>query len=1439
MTRTSSPHPQLSARSRTANVTLGLLLLTTLMLALGAPRALALSQRGHIHAFAFGEPGSASGQLAGPSSLAVDETTGELYISDAANNRVEQYAPQRDAGGTIDAYTFKRAWGWGVKDGEKRYETCETACKEGLSGAKFFKSPGQIAVDNSTDPADPARGNVYVIANHIGETGKGYGGRVYEFGPEGEPVSTTEQHGPEGADAGQPLPEGQPPMALGTVEEEVKPGKWKRNEEAVEEEIAEELEVIVGVAVDAHGLVWLSGEDDELRALTPQGALTGNEPELDATELGLLSAPGRAGLAVQSITLPDGAVQDHLYVRYEAGGKETEGSEPKHGYCSEHECHVAEIDGLYVPEDPGEHVPEAEEGQVLSVALAGQPAAGLAVDPANGDAYIDDATTITALDSENNTIQRFGAPEGSFPGLAGASALAVNHAAGSEVGDIYALAPAAGRVDVFIPSPPGPPAVNATSISQVSAESAQLHAQIDPGGAATTYTLQYSTAACSQTPSECAAHFSCTAGPAVCGELPAPPADAGEAFGDQPVTVTLAGLAPSSTYHYRFLATNPHGQAASEHDGVFSTPPAECECRADGRLYELVSPPQKDGAKIEALSREGATIQAAANGAAITYAATSTVGQAEGNRSFEPTQLLSTRSTDGWATQDIVTPNEHGIGISAGGGGEYRFFSQDLALSILQPFATLSPMAEPPLAPPVSESERQLASEGKDYQENTVYLRDDQPLEPHPGGESQLYAQAATNATAMHNPGYLALVNAANTAPGAHYGPSGVSFIDATPDLTHAIIHSTVTGQSGCETAQLGCTPGLYETSEGRLQLINRLGGADGPIVTTGGIGANDENVRNAISGDGSRVFWGSGSHLYMRDITKTPEPETLQIDTGPEPGEEGGVEFQIASADGTRVFFTDTRPLTPQSGKDGTPDLYVCEISEDPQTHRLACKITDLTTPRQTSEGEEAAAVQGTGEKRGGVLGASQDGTSVYFVADGVLATNTNSNGETAAPGHCGQRGYPNATCNLYLEHHGTAGWPAHPTFIGRLSEEDEPDWQGLSSASAFTSRVSANGRYLAFMSERELTGYDNTDSSPEAHGAHDEEVYLYDAASGALRCVSCDPTGARPKGVYEPAREENSPEGIGLLVDRAQTWAGKWLAGNIPGFTRLAQHLFEPWALYQSRYLSNTGRLLFQTPEALVPEDVNAKQDVYEYEPAGVPAGAHSCQSTTVTYDAALEGCVGLISSGTSEHESALLDASESGGEGPGQAEEGAGDVFFITTAPLTARDTDSEFDVYDAHECTAVSPCVIPPEEKPPVACGSTDECRPLPAPPAGLASPASASPGAPGNLTPRSGVSPSKTTVKPNAKPLTSAQKLTKALESCRSRYAHSARRRRSCEAAARARYATPAAKLKRALAACRRRHASARPGCERAARRRYAHQARARRTGRAAQHRGTR
>jgi hypothetical protein len=126
-----------------------------------------------------------------------------------------------------------------------------------------------------------------------------------------------------------------------------------------------------------------------------------------------------------------------------------------------------------------------------------------------------------------------------------------------------------------------------------------------------------------------------------------------------------------------------------------------------------------------------------------------------------------------------------------------------------------------------------------------------------------------------------------------------------------------------------------------------------------------------------------------------------------------------------------------------------------------------------------------------------------------------------------------------------------------------------------------------------------------------------------------------------------------------------------------------------------------------------------VYQYE----PPGQGSCTTSRATFSGRSEGCVNLISSGTSNEESVFLEASESGGE-----------VFFLTTAKLATQDYDTSFDIYDARECTAQSPCAAPSVEAPP-ACTTPEACRaPLEPQPAIFGAPPSQTFSGAGNIVP---------------------------------------------------------------------------------------------------------
>ncbi len=975
------------------------------------------------------------------------------------------------------------------------------------------------------------------------------------------------------------------------------------------------------------------------------------------------------------------------------------------------------------------------EGEALDTTLAAvdpSQTTGIAAEPSTGDVYLDNVSRVAVFDAAGSLVQTLTLP-GQSPSGAG---VAVN----GRAGDVYVVDAAADTVDVFEAQQAGAPTVDRVSVGHVGVSSAELTALINPTGGDTEYVFQYGTVNCAESPSSCTS-------------VPAAPVDIGSGFSDVEVHADLVGLSASTTYYYRVLASSSLGVAeGAQTFGSVTTLPSAAGM-LDGRAWEMVSPAEKDGSGIEPLREEGGVIQASEDGNAITYVANGPiVAEPEGSRAPYPTQAIATRSASGWSSQELVTPRNKGEGFLPEEAPEYRFFTGDLKESLVQPdnAARNEPFEAPPLAAEATEK--------------TMYVRS--------------------------LAGYLPLVTPGDDTAGSRFGGE-LEFLDATPGLTHVVFASEVP-------LVAGASAGLYEWQAGKpLQPVSVL--PDGVAAVEPVLGGEDHNVRGALAADGSRVFWSGDSevafgettetvrHLYMTD---TRTAHTIQLDAAAglvgEPGEEESeLGFQGANSEGTRVFFTDTARLTEESklaplpGLPGNPpDLYECEITEAHGTP--ACNLRDLTVDENPGENADVLNV---------APAISENGSYVYFAANGVLAPG-------ATPGHCvnsdEETPVAGATCNLYVLHEGVT------SFIASLSSEDSGDWGSMEGNGArgasveprpdladVTAGDSPDGQYFAFMSDQPLTGYDNQDTNPAANGARDEEVYLYNAASKLTLCASCNPAGVPPHGVFDTG---NAGEGRGLLVDRRRDWAAgeethapadHWLAGSLPGWTPLGDNTKAAEALRPPRYLSDTGRLFFDSADALTPveggartreESINGEaaqvgvESVYEYEPTGVGSCANPA------------GCVGLLSSGTSKQESAFVDASDSGD-----------DAFFITAQPLVAKDHDTNFDLYDARTCTVLSPC-INGEEATRTSCESSEACRPgEPAPPAGGGPSGTSTYTGPGN-TPSSGTLANKGSSPPStAKPLTRAQKLTRALKGCRSRWKHSKKRRAACERQARKTY----------------------------------------------------
>jgi len=160
--------------------------------------------------------------------------------------------------------------------------------------------------------------------------------------------------------------------------------------------------------------------------------------------------------------------------------------------------------------------------------------------------------------------------------------------------------------------------------------------------------------------------------------------------------------------------------------------------------------------------------------------------------------------------------------------------------------------------------------------------------------------------------------------------------------------------------------------------------------------------------------------------------------------------------------------------------------------------------------------------------------------------------------------------------------------------------------------------------------------------------------------------------------------------------------------GLNGVSQSIEVDGTVTATRGVSDDGtRVFFDTPSALVPQDVNGRRDVYEWE----------------------NGHVYLLSSGMSPEDSFFLDNSESGN-----------DVFFATLDGLVTEDTDGAFDIYDARVdggfpastvstgCSGEACQGQPGAPGLPVLVSSvTDASGNLAAPPAPLSTPPSGSPG----------------------------------------------------------------------------------------------------------------
>lgn len=1220
--------------------------LTGGLLLLAAP---ALANYTHVFASSIGEAGSGDGQMEllgeefgsrGGSGVAVNAGTHDVYVADTGNHRVDEFS----ASGA-----FVRTWGWGVADGTaEALQTCTSGCHAGLAGggAGQLNEPSFIAVDNSGGPSE---GDVYVADRE----GSGRRTFVTKFTASGAYVASNDGGGavlplagPFGTRIGgiavdrsgnlwvYALDKGglnDPTEGFGDVFEFGQDGSFVTDWTTYHFIRGE------GMAINSAGDLFLRS----LAEYTSAGDLVGYVIDEEG--------PQPVGVAVN-------AGNDELYVdngaqivRYPAS------CDPVNAFCASAEefgsGNLSFPEGLAVDaSDDTVYVADIGNGRIAAFGRTpdvstGQPATRTSttvllngtVDPENtpiGDCHFDYVVNAEYAQDEPDPYAAGGTVPCDITPTGSGAADVHAEVTGLTPGAIYhfrlqatnAHGTTFGGDETLAGTAP---MIRATSAIDVSSASAQLRAEINPAGGITTFRFEYGPTTSYGT------------------SIPVPDGNIGSGTADVTVLRRVQGLSADTTYHYRIVARNPLGtifgpdrvfvtQLVGGGGGVDTCPNAAVRALQrsvelpDCRAYEQVSPPDRNGAPILGRSDVGAVWQASADGSSITYTSSDVFANAQAGASIL-FPYLSSRSSNGWSTRSLLPPQSTGEILPF---VEMNAFSTDLSKGVL------------------------LNGGG-----STSHGQDEpQLVTGEPAGNVNLFLR--DNTTNSYQ-----LIDL--TPPGVT--PEAAELRQASADLGVVLFNENA--QLTPESLPAGGQPQLYEWSGGVVRLAGILpNGSPVPTAERASVpGSGERAIANshAVSEDGARVFFeagppfagqGSGA-LYLRENGL----RTTQVDAAHGAGPGGAGQFAVASSSGSVVYFIDeaSAGLTSDTVPGSRLNLYRYEVGGK--------SLTDLTPVA-------GADVQG-------VVGASEDGSYVYYVANGVLAPG-------ASPGNCtgAGSGSPSAVCNLYLFHDGVT------TFIAGLNGEDLGDWNdsdGLNNTAA----ASPSGHYLAFQSLNDLTGYDNLAANGTQCGADVQprcsEVFLYDAVAGKLSCVSCNPSGAAPVGSSLIAVPRST--GVGVS-DRAMG--------------------------HQLRYLSDSGRVFFNSLDALRSQDVNDQWDVYEYEPGGIG----SCQLN--------QGCLSEISSGTSPDASIFRDASVTGE-----------DVFFTTGDTLVAQDGDVSRDMYDARVDGGIAlqnPVAGTTCEgegcKPPVAARSTEP------------TPGSASVSGQGNLSPAipSAIKPVKKKIKPKPK-----------------------------------------------------------------------------------------
>ncbi|HEV7773595.1 MAG TPA: hypothetical protein VGO48_09955 [Conexibacter sp.] len=469
----------------------------------------------------------------------------------------------------------------------------------------------------------------------------------------------------------------------------------------------------------------------------------------------------------------------------------------------------------------------------------------------------------------------------------------------------------------------------------------------------------------------------------------------------------------------------------------------------DGRAYELVSPPQKNGGDVRI---ETSKIRVSDDGRAASFTSYVPFGDVAGT-SIEVTYLSRRDGVgrNGWDTH-AISPQQDPLTLQAVTGNSISdfepTFTSDLSSGVYRSWRPLTS------APNVETTSNLFLLGG---------LRTGTPTVP------------------------LLLSDAVSPIPVAStFGSYRPVTAGASDDLSHVIFESkaplTAPNPPPNRTR-------LYESVNGSVRLAGIL--PDGAPAASSQAGFATFNnfypAPHSISADGSHVFFTNPltGLIYVRIDGAT----TVQLNTSENTAAEspGRAIFDGASADGTRAFFTTSEGLV-DGDDDGLTDLYMYD-----ETAPVGARLMVLSTDGEPGDGDASVSR---------VVGASEDGQYVYFTADGQLAAGEPlgisdglflwHDGAVAYIGHL-------------LDSTDSAVNSLSTRFsfvIEQRTARVTPDGRHL----LFMTRGDVGLR-----DRGGFAGYDHGSGCTfDGIPGPCRELYVYSADSGRLACASCNPMGA-----------------------------------------------------------------------------------------------------------------------------------------------------------------------------------------------------------------------------------------------------------------------------------------------------------------------------------------